>query len=117
MPKINLKVKLDSSEEKLDFKVKGIKDKNKIVYKENDITVTLLISDNKIVMKRVCNEYEINLIFTNDKSVNTSTYSVFGCPKVFELETKTNKLEINDNRLQIDYNLEGNDFKYILEME
>ena len=63
MGKINLKAKLISEEENLNIEVSGIKTKNKIIYKENDITVTILIFDNKIEMKRSCNEYKINFIF------------------------------------------------------
>ena len=116
MGKINLKASLISDEENLNTETIGIKTGNKIVYKENNITVTILIFDNKIEMNRTCNEYKINLIFEKEKTT-TSKYNVFGMPKEFLLETKTNKLEIKENDIKIDYNLEGNDFSYHLEVE
>ena len=116
MGKINLKAKLLSKEDNMNIEVSGIKANNKIVYKENSITVTVLILNNKIEMNRTCNEYKINLVFEKDKKT-ISTYQVFGMPKIFDLETKTKKLIINDNNLELNYNLEGNDFKYSLEWE
>ena len=116
MGKINLKAKLISDEEILNIETSGIKTNNKLVYKENNITVTILIFDNKIEMNRTCNEYKINLIFEKNKKT-ISKYNVFGMPKEFLLETKTNKLVIKDNQIDLDYNLEGNNFKYSLVWE
>ena len=116
MGKINLKARLVSDEENLNIITTGIKTNNKIVYKENNVIVTILILNNKIEMNRTCNEYKINLIFEKDKKT-ISKYNVFGMPKEFLLETKTKKLEILDNQIKIDYNLEGNDFSYHLEVE
>lgn len=115
MSKINLKARLVSDDEKLDIEVIGIKSKNKIVYKENDITVTILLLNNKIKMNRVCSEYKINLIFEKDKST-ISTYNVFDISKKFDLETKTQKLIITDDRIEINYELEQNKFYYLLEL-
>ena len=116
MGKINLKANLISDEENLNIEVSGIKTKNKIIYKENDITVTILIFDNKIEMNRSCNEYKINFIFEKNKKT-ISAYQVFGMSKTFDLETKTDKLLISDNKIDLSYNLEGNDFKYSLKWE
>ena len=116
MGKISLKASLISEEENLNIETTGIKTKNKIVYKENNITVTILIFNNKIEMNRTCNEYKINLIFEKNKDT-MSKYNVFGMPKEFMLETKTNKLKITDKLIKIDYNLEGNNFSYELVWE
>lgn len=116
MGKINLSMKLISDEENLNIGVFGIKNNNKIIYKENDITVTILIFNNRIEMNRTCNEYKINLVFEKDKKT-ISTYQVFGMPKTFDLETKTKKYKLEDNKINIDYELEGNKFKYLLEWE
>jgi len=116
MGKINLKASLISDEENLNIETSGIKTGNKIVYKENNITVTILMFDNKIEMNRTCNEYKINFIFEKGKTT-TSKYNVFGMPKEFLLETKTKKLEITNTLIKIDYNLEGNNFSYELVLE
>lgn len=115
MGKINLKASLISEDENLNIETSGIKTKNKIVYKENNITVTILILNNKIEMNRTCNEYKINLIFEKNKKT-MSTYNVFGAPKVFELETLTKTLKIEENEIQLEYELEGNKFSYTLKL-
>lgn len=116
MGKINLKAKLISDEEDMIIEVPGIKNNNKIVYKENNITVTILFLNNRIEMNRTCNEYKINLIFEKNKKT-ISTYQVFEIPKTFDLETNTNNLKITDNEIELNYNLEGNNFKYSLVWE
>lgn len=102
-------------EENLDFITDGIKKNNKITYKENNILVNVSIFKNKIIMNRKCNEYEIELLL-EDKKKTISTYSVFGGTKKFDLETKTKKLVIMDDRIDVEYNLEDNDFKFTLEV-
>ena len=116
MGKINLKANIISDEENMIIETSGIKTNNKIVYKENNITVSILISNNKIEMNRTCNEYKINLVFEKNKK-SISTYQVFGMPKTFDLETTTKKLNIEDKKLEIAYELEGNNFRYSLEWE
>jgi len=116
MGKINLKASLISEEENLNIDTTGIRTNNKIVYKENNITVTILIFNNKIEMNRTCNEYKINFVFEKDKKT-ISSYQVFGMPKIFDLETNTKQLKIEDNRIELDYELEGNSFRYSLVWE
>lgn len=115
MSKINLNASLISEDENLNIETTGIKTNKKLVYKENDITVTILILNNKIEMNRTCNDYKINLIFEQNKKT-ISTYNVFGMPKVFELETLTKILKISDNEIKIEYELEGNNFSYTLKL-
>ena len=116
MGKINLKAKLISEDHNLNIETSGIKTNNKIIYKENNITVTILIFNNKIEMNRTCDEYKINLVFEKDKKT-ISNYQVFSLSKILDLETKTKKLIISDNLIELDYELEGNNFSYVLEME
>lgn len=113
MAKINLRTTLISEDENFDLKLTGIKANNKIIYRENNITVTILIFDNKIEMNRSCSEYNVNLIFENNKKT-ISTYSIFGGTKIFELETKTKKFKSTENEIKIEYELEGNNFSYSL---
>ncbi len=113
MSKIKLNAKLISSDDKMDLFTTGIKNKNKIIYKEGNITVTIQLFDKKVKINRLCKEYEIDLTFDIFKST-ISTYSVFGINKVFKLETQTQKLNVIDDKIEIDYILEGNKFSYIL---
>ena len=115
MGKINLSASLISEDEKLKIETSGIKTDKKIVYKENNITVTILISNNRIEMNRTCNEYKINLLFEKNKKT-MSTYNVFGALKVFELETFTRVLEIEENEIKIEYEIEGNNFSYTMKL-
>ena len=116
MGKTKFKAKIDSQDEKSIIYGNCIFNNNKITYKEKDKKVTILISDNIIEMIRECNDYKIHLIFQKD-SVTQSTYQLFGGNKIFNLETKTEVLDIGDKKIQIDYILEDNKFSYILEME
>lgn len=116
MGKVNLKANLVSPDEILNIDTSGIKTGKKIVYKENNITVTILIENNKIEMNRTCNEYKINFVFEKNKKT-ISKYNVFGMPKEFLLETKTKKLNIKDNKIELEYELEGNNFNYLIEWE
>ncbi len=112
--KISLNVKLISDEDNLNIKTTGIKTKNTIIYKENDINVIIKLLNNKIEMNRSCKDYNINLIFEKNKKT-ISTYKLFGTSKEFLLETKTNKLLIQENKLSVDYELEGNKFMFCIE--
>jgi len=115
MSKINLKAKLISDDDNLNIETSGIKTNNKIVYKENNITVTIIYFNNRIEMNRTCNEFKINLVFEKGKQT-ISNYLLFGTSKTFDLSTYTNNLEINDEYIEIDYELEGNKFSYFLEL-
>ncbi len=114
MSKISLKAHILSDIDDITIKTVGIKQNNKIIYKENDINVTIVIQNNRIEMKRVCKFYEINLIFEKDK-LTKSTYQ-FDSSKILDLQTLTKKLIIKDNLIKIDYELEGNKFSYSLNM-
>ena len=114
MGKVFLKSILISDIDNLKLDTNGIKTNNKIIYKENNITVTILIFNNKIEMNRSSDEYDINLLFELNTTTN-STYSFNGTNKKFTLLTYTKKLIIKDNKINIDYNLEGNNFSYSLE--
>ena len=114
MSKINLSAHILSDSDNIKIKTLGIKQRNKIIYKENNINVTIIIFSNRIEMKRVCEFYEINLIFEKNK-ITKSTYQ-FDSSKVLELNTLTKNLLINDNLIKIDYELEGNKFSYSLNL-
>ena len=111
MGKTNIRAKLVSNEDNIDICTSAIKTRNKIVYKENNILVTILIFKNKILMNRSCNEYEIELVFEKGK-ISISKYKLFGGTKVFNLETVTKKLVIKDDIIIINYILEGNKYNY-----
>ena len=98
MGKISLKSKIISIEEKLYIETTGIKTNNKIVYKENDKKVTILIFDNKIEMNRYSNDYEINLLFEKNKKT-ISHYNIFFVNKIYNLKKNIKKIRINNKKI------------------
>ena len=116
MGKYKYRAKLDSIDDKIDANGICIYKDKKIIYQENNIKVTMKLFDNNIELSRVCNEYDILLILEKNKKTK-SQYKIFGGSKIFELETYTKELIINDKKIEIKYILEENEFSYILELE
>ena len=112
--RVKLHILLDA-EEHLDLTVNAIKLNNKYSYKENDVSVSVEIKDNVLFINRKTSEYDILLELDKNKKT-TSHYSVFGGTKRFCLNTKVKKLKYNDSMIEVIYNLEGNEFKYKLEV-
>ena len=112
--KVNLRIKIDSIEP-LNIKVKGIKKDNTYTYFENDIKVIIYYSENYVSIKRECNDYKIDLnLKKNKKSI--STYSVFGGSKIFSLNTECTKINITDKKIKVEYKIDEDKFKYVLEV-
>lgn len=102
-------------DENLDIIVDGKKNKNTYLYIENNIKVSVKYNNKKLYIDRKCNDYTINLVFENNKDTN-STYTVFGGMKKFILNTHTSKLNVSKDKIELEYILEGNKFKYLLEV-
>jgi len=111
----NIRVKLNGNEENLDFKCVSKINNNKIFYQENDISVIVEKCKDRVILIRKHNDYEIKFNFSvlNDQ---VSTYNVFGSNKDFILDIVTTKLEIDDNKIYIEYKLEEDLFKFSLEV-
>ena len=103
-------------DENIDINTSGIKTKNTYKYKENDILVKVKVDRDILYINRKCNDYEINLVF-KENSNTISTYTVFGGFKKFNLETKTNKLIISSDKIELEYSIEDSRFKYLLEVK
>lgn len=82
----------------------GIKSGNKISYKENEIIVTILLEDNKIIMKRKSLEYEIYLEFV-EKNNSTSKYFLNNNNLWLPLDTFTDKIVVDDSSIKLEYQL------------
>lgn len=82
----------------------GIKSGNKISYKENEIIVTILLEDNKIIMKRKSIEYEIYLEFV-EKNNSTSKYFLNNNNLWLPLDTFTDKIVVDDSSIKLEYQL------------
>ena len=99
----------------IDIIVDGKKKNNEYKYIENNINVSVKYNNKKLYIDRKYNDYTINLVFENKKDTD-STYTVFGGSKKFILNTHTNKLNVSNDKIELEYILEGNKFKYLLEV-
>ena len=115
MGKIRLREIFKSDDEDIDIDIIGIINKNKIVYKENDIKVTIVVLSNKIFMNRKHSNYEIDFVFEN-KVTTEATYILKEYNKEFKFDIKTTKLEIKEDLIDIVYRIEDNIFSFILKI-
>ena len=102
-------------EDNLDIIVDGIKKNNTYKYMENNIEVFVKYNNNKLYIDRKSSDYTINLVFEEGNNTN-STYTVFGGIKKFILNTRTDKLNISDDKIELEYKVDDNKFKYLLEV-
>ena len=96
----------------------GVKTGNKITYQEDKIMVTILISDNKIIVKRVENDYQILLEFEQQKN-NTSKYFINNDNLWLPLDTFTDKILVDDSSIRIKYELklDNKPTKFLFEIQ
>lgn len=80
------------------------KEKNIIKYKEEDLQVTIQILDNKVLIERKNEEYDLNLVFSQNERV-TCKYQVDFIGLNLEIDVYTKILEIEENRIYINYEL------------
>ena len=116
MSKINLRVSLTCNENIIynEQEFVGIYNSDTISYKENDILVTLKLKPNKeIKMKRKNNNYNIELIFIENKETN-GLYELKKYGNI-PLTVFTKKL-ICDNHIYIEYYLNKQDELYKLNL-
>ena len=106
MSKINGCINLQKDGEIIysNFPIKGIKTNDKIVYKENDINVTIFLDNNTIEMKRRTGDYIIELIFLDGKVTN-GNYHLIEYKNSIALNIETLSSSNQDNKIILDYNL------------
>ena len=80
------------------------REKNIIKYKEEDLQVTIQILDNKVLIERKNEEYDLNLFFSQNEKV-TCKYQVDFIGLNLEIEIYTKILEIEENRIYINYEI------------
>lgn len=86
------------------FPIKGIKTNDKIVYKENDINVTIFLDNNTIEMKRRTGDYIIELMFLDGKATS-GNYHLIEYKNSINLNIETLSSSNQDNKIILDYNL------------
>ncbi len=111
--KINLK---NNDEIIMDNKLfTGLKIDNKITYYEDDIKVSLVLSD-EIMLKRSNDEYELELIFTN-KNDSEGKYILKKDNLSLPLYIITDKIIVDNNLIVINYQIDNEKFEFKLEFE
>lgn len=123
MSKVNGVISLIQNKEQIykQLPIKAIKSSNKIVYKENNIHVTILNHNNTINMKRKHPEYLIEMTFEIGK-VCKGKYFVEELGSFIELETNTSLLVYDNSKIEIEYELTMDKelvghFYFLLELE
>lgn len=106
MSKINGCINLQKDGEIIysNFPIKGIKTNDKIVYKENDINVTIFLDNNTIEMKRRTGDYIIELVFLDGKATR-GNYHLIEYKNSINLNIETLSSVNQDNKIILDYNL------------
>ncbi len=109
MSKIKIKVAIFSKDEKPYIENKlAIKRDNNITYYDNGSLISLLIKQNKVILRKNNKDIKLNLEFEKDKSL-TGFYFIKDLNIKIKAKAKTKKLKINDNSIKIEYDLFMND--------
>lgn len=94
----------------------GIKQKNKIIYKYDNIKHSLIINDNEIELIRENNIFKSILSFKLNKQTNNEYYIKDNNISVF-INIATNEINIYENRIIIKYKVLDSDIDYIYKIE
>lgn len=115
MSKVSIKTILNnnSSNEIIEYNLVGIKTNNKINYIEDKVNVSIEYLD-KVRITRKASDKEIILEF-KEKNNTTALYKIYN--NTYELNIYTNKIEIKDNYIEIDYIIEDDKINYKLFVE
>lgn len=116
--KLNAKVINQSEENTFSYQGDGLLLKNKIVYYENDICVTLTKQENIVRLVRKQKDYELEMTFQKGYKTEVIYNSLKESLKTY-LQLETNVLEWENDRVRIDYRLYPSDelFSYQLKFE
>ena len=116
MAKLKINSSLTGSEDSHIFEGSGIlKDINTIVYKDQEITTTIIKNNNEVEILRRSSSYRLDLYFYENKET-IGIYEINN--NVLNLPIKTNKIEINENTIEINYIInEVENFKYKINYE
>lgn len=120
MAKIKLEAEVmnQSEENTFSYQGDGLLLKNKIVYYENDICVTLTKQENIVRLVRKQKDYELEMTFQKGYKTEVIYNSLKESLKTY-LQLETNVLEWENDRVRIDYRLYPSDelFSYQLKFE
>ena len=116
MAKKQIEVILETEDEILNNNTLGIITDNTIKYNDNNIIVVVKYDDNKVVITRENNEYQLEMIFVKDKTIN-GNYLLKDNNINLKLEILTKELIIDNNKIEITYILNDELRKYRLHIK
>lgn len=96
--------------------VKGIKSNKKITFKDDDLIVTIMVDNNKIMMKRANKEYELNLEFEEGKNT-TGKYFLNNDNLWLPIEIFTDTILVSENCVEVDYYIDKINFNFKISFE
>jgi hypothetical protein len=99
---------------KTTFSVQGKKDKNRLLFDEDNIKINVVINDNDFSLIRQSDAFLLKYDFNEENP--SGVYDIKDLGKL-DLDIDLKKLEIKDNLLVVEYNLNDTSFEYLLEYE
>ena len=98
----------------------GIKNHDKIIYKEESVNVVICVKENELFIERKHQDYNLTLHLSN-KNVTKGNYNINGIGKItLHIETKSLFLEKNEIKTKYIIDFGGNEiteFEFSLKME
>ena len=98
-----------------EFEERGIKNKDKITFNNNDIKYSIKCNDNEIMMIRDGNDF-VNTFVFNKKNSN-SNYLLKENGYDMDMEVITSNIEISDELIYIEYEIISTSCKYEFKIE
>ena len=115
--KIKIKTTLcitGDANDKISLETEGIKNANKLIFKDNDTLVTLIFEKNDLFLQRRCEDYIIDMRFNLDNS--SCCYALNKIGKL-NLELITKELIMNDGEIKLNYHMNENSYTYLVKYE
>ena len=116
MPKLKTRIKIHSDEEKIEYEVNSIynEEQNKIIYKEPDETTTSFNYKNKSLI-RENDELKMEYNFTTEKN-SRGRILIKDLKQYIDVDIKTTNIKEIERNIVIEYEIENQKFKYIIEV-
>lgn len=112
--KIMIESSIKSRAENILTHTHGILNNGKVIYKDNDnISVTLYLNQDNILLVRENSQYKLKLDFSNNKC----TYKLKENNASLDMSLNVINIFIENNSVEIKYKLEDDDFMYKLNYE
>ena len=98
-----------------EFEERGIKNKDKITFNNNDIKYSIKCNDNEIMMIRDGNDFVNTFIFNNNNS--KSNYLLKENGYDMDMEVNVSNMKSNDKLIYIEYEIVSTSCKYEFKIE